>query len=205
MKIIASFDDGDKENLRIAELLDKYGLKGIFFVPLNWYSFNILNGRESLTSEDLLSLSQGGHEIGSHTITHPMLTRISLGQAFDEIVNSREIGSIVGKEVTKFCYPKGYAHEDHKNIVRKYYEYGRNTQVGHITEGEDPAWQSTTVHVAGNKRKEYKDTHWLKEALKLLQAARVKKDSIFHLWGHSWEIDKFNEWDNFETLLKELA
>ena len=28
---------------------------------------------------------------------------------------------------------------------------------------------------------------------------------VFHLWGHSWEIEQFGLWKELETLLKMLA
>ena len=30
-------------------------------------------------------------------------------------------------------------------------------------------------------------------------------DVVFHLWGHGWEISKFNMWDELEDMLKELS
>lgn len=206
MKLVASFDDGAKGDLIIAELLNKYGIKDVtFYIPSMWQSYNILEKREPLSLIDVNQIASK-YKIGSHTITHPMLTRIPLQQAFDEIVRSKhQLEKLITLPVESFCFPRGYANDQIRNIVSKYYKSARNTLIGTIDPPEDPFWQSTSVHVAGNKRKEYKDTHWLKEALKLLHAASVKKDSVFHFWGHSHEIDKFDEWDNFETLLKELS
>lgn len=206
MKVIASFDDGAKADLRVAELLSKYNIEATFYVPSFWQSYNLLQQREPMSHTELYDLSRS-FKIGSHSRTHPMLTRITKNEAFKEIFESKqELQMLLGGnyEVESFAYPKGYAHEHHKDMVRKVYGAGRNVQVGYITESPDPAWQSTSVHVAGNGRKEYKGSHWLKEALKLLEAAKAKKNSLFHFWGHSWEIDKFKEWDNFELLLKEV-
>ena len=30
----------------------------------------------------------------------------------------------------------------------------------------------------------------------------VAEDSIWHLWGHSWEIEKFGMWDALENVLR---
>jgi len=29
-----------------------------------------------------------------------------------------------------------------------------------------------------------------------------RSGGIYHLWGHSWEIEKFNMWDDFEEVLE---
>src|SRR5262249_1769787 len=49
-----------------------------------------------------------GQEIGSHTLTHPWLTRISLSQAREEISGSKKkLEDTFGRVVEHFCYPYG--------------------------------------------------------------------------------------------------
>ncbi len=28
---------------------------------------------------------------------------------------------------------------------------------------------------------------------------------VWHLWGHSWEIDKYNDWNKFEKILSYIS
>ena len=43
-------------------------------------------------------------------------------------------------------------------------------------------------------------SNWSSLAIALLEEAH-KQDGVWHLWGHSWEIDKFNMWSQLETIL----
>lgn len=33
----------------------------------------------------------------------------------------------------------------------------------------------------------------------------AEEDSLLYIWGHSWELDLYNDWDNFEKMLKKLS
>jgi peptidoglycan/xylan/chitin deacetylase (PgdA/CDA1 family) len=206
MKIKASFDDGSKEDLRLAELMDKYGIHDvIFYIPSDWANYNILLNREPLSWDDFEDIANR-FEIGSHTISHPMLTRIPFGEAVDEIIESKyHLEELAKREITSFCYPRGYANDELREVVRKNYKTARNTLVGYITESEDPIWQNTTVHAGGKRRKEYEGTTWLKEGLRLLEEAVRTEGSVYHLWGHSWELTREDGWHDLETLLGEVS
>src|SRR5579859_2309001 len=53
-----------------------------------------------------------GHEIGGHTLTHPMLTRLSLRDAREEIfVSKRKLEDMFGVPVRHFAYPFGDRNE----------------------------------------------------------------------------------------------
>jgi len=52
-----SFDDGCKEDIRIAELLKKYGFVGTFYIPSNC----------KLTTVEIQKLDSLGMEVGGHT------------------------------------------------------------------------------------------------------------------------------------------
>ena len=139
MKIVLSFDDGCKLDMRIAELLDKYNLPGLFYIPVMWESYNRTKGWEGLSQQDVLDLSNR-FEIGSHSITHALLTKVPSAVADYEIIQSKPMLEMaIGKKVTSFCYPRGYANEHHKALVRRIYDSGRSVIVGAVEEGDDPA------------------------------------------------------------------
>lgn len=209
IRLKASFDDGCQLDLRVADLLDKYGFNDVvFYIPSQWTQVNRLHGDVPLTQSELWQLARR-FTIGSHTKTHPMLTRIPPGQAYHEIVDSKdELEELLNIEVEDFCYPRGYANDTIREFVGARYKRARNTLVGSLGEAEDPLWEYTTVHIAGKRRKEYEGTTWQAEARRLLDLA-IEKDKndevvVYHFWGHSWEIDKYYDWGEFEKLLKDL-
>ncbi|MAT52321.1 MAG: hypothetical protein CMK32_14180 [Porticoccaceae bacterium] len=77
-----------------------------------------------MTDEQLKALCAQGVEVGAHTVTHPVLTTVSLETARDEIMASKtRLESITGSPVTHFAYPNGHYGDDynesHVSLVRK--------------------------------------------------------------------------------------
>jgi peptidoglycan/xylan/chitin deacetylase (PgdA/CDA1 family) len=66
-----------------------------------------------LTSAMVRTLSLHDIEIGGHTVTHPILTRISDASARFEIAeNKQQLEGITGKPVRLFAYPNGKKEAD---------------------------------------------------------------------------------------------
>jgi peptidoglycan/xylan/chitin deacetylase (PgdA/CDA1 family) len=58
--------------------------------------------------DQVKELHREGHEIGSHSLTHPLLPDLPDARVREEIEGSRrELSSIIGAEVRSFCYPNG--------------------------------------------------------------------------------------------------
>lgn len=205
MKIKASFDDATIEDLKVANLMKKYGIETIFYWPVRPSYPNETNGRRSLNREQMDMLSKD-FEIGSHTISHPLLTRIPADQAKIEITESkRMLADLFGQPINSFCYPRGYSNPQiQQMVVDAGYTSARSTLVGYVHDSENPFFEQTAVHVACD-RKEYAGSDWLVYAIKLARIAREVPDSVYHLWGHSWEIEQRNDWEKLETLCQELT
>lgn len=205
MKITLSVDDGTKDDIRIARLCDKYGIDCTFYWPVDIDGLCLLKDWDRIDPKDEEWIARN-FEIGSHTITHRYLTRIPIGEAIDEITESKKIlENKYDQNITKFCYPRGYANESLRNVAQNAgYELARTTVIGHVGEPDDPLLAPSAVHIGCPVREEYQGTTWLEYGLKMLEKAR-KEDKDFHAWCHSWEITKYNEWKNVEKFIKELA
>jgi peptidoglycan/xylan/chitin deacetylase (PgdA/CDA1 family) len=58
--------------------------------------------------QELRELQDAGHEIGSHSLTHCVLTNVDDAQLQQEIGESKQmIEQHLGQEVTSFCFPNG--------------------------------------------------------------------------------------------------
>lgn len=67
-----------------------------------------------MRSEQLLELRNAGMQLGAHTCSHPILEKISNGQALSEITNSRmALETLLGEPVTLFAYPNGKPEVDY--------------------------------------------------------------------------------------------
>ena len=75
-----------------------------------------------ITRSQLVELAENGVEIGSHTLTHPNLTKLNDDKLSDELNSSRsQLESMIGRPIYVFAYPFGmkYAVNDHvQNVVK---------------------------------------------------------------------------------------
>ncbi len=81
--------------------------------------------RHMLTWEQVREMKAGGITFGAHTVTHPILTRISLEEAREEIEASRaHIECETGEPVLAFAYPNGLRDDFSPQIERLVSEAG---------------------------------------------------------------------------------
>ena len=61
-----------------------------------------------MTRDQVRSLAVGGMQVGAHTRSHPILARLSPGEAKAEILGGKaDLEGIMGREVDLFAYPNG--------------------------------------------------------------------------------------------------
>lgn len=69
--------------------------------------------RQVMSIEDLRSLPGDSLTIGSHSLTHPLLTTLSTKEALHELTESRRvIEELVQRPVRLFCFPYGAYNEE---------------------------------------------------------------------------------------------
>lgn len=67
-----------------------------------------------MSSEQLRLLHQSGMEIGGHTVTHPILAKLTEDQARIEIIdNKKELEKILDTTIHYFAYPNGKPGQDY--------------------------------------------------------------------------------------------
>lgn len=214
--VTTSWDDGHKLDMRLAALLKKYGVKGTFYICPQDREFK----REDLLStQEILSISND-FEIGGHTITHPHLSEVTIATADDEIAQSKSyFEELLEREVTAFCYPYGDFNDEVKGLVKKNgYKLARTTKRYVSDVNSDVFELPTTVHAFRYSLEMHKilyfsnfsltdiEKYWNWEKLAISLFDRIhRKGGVFHLWGHSWEIEKFNGWQKLENVLSHIS
>ncbi len=100
-EVAISFDAawGADKTLKILNILDEYKIKATFFLVGFWID----------TYPDMvLEISLRGHEIGTHSETHPKMSTLTRKQVEEELKSScAKITKITGKEVKVFRPPFG--------------------------------------------------------------------------------------------------
>jgi peptidoglycan/xylan/chitin deacetylase (PgdA/CDA1 family) len=77
-----------------------------------------------MSLDDLKHLHAKGFGIGGHSVTHPILSRCTPKQAYEEIAGAKEqLEALVNGKVTSFAYPNGMPGIDfdlsHVEMVRR--------------------------------------------------------------------------------------
>jgi peptidoglycan/xylan/chitin deacetylase (PgdA/CDA1 family) len=205
MRVKISCDDGAKEDMRVAELVRKHELDCLFYIPVMWRLINADKKRTYLSEDEFKHLADH-FVIGSHTISHPLLTRIPIESARDEIINSRKImQDLTGQPIKSLAWPRGYTNPNLQAIARDAgYEDARGVGVGYFYESENQYDTKTTLH-AGYDRKEYGGASWFQYGMYMLAEAVKIPDSEYHIFLHSWELANYpNGFELFDVLLGEI-
>ncbi len=129
-KVVAiTFDDSYRSVSTLAKpILDRYGYFGTVFVPTDFVGSEkpmVWEGIEHFASgphaaelipmswDELRALKDGGWEIGSHTCSHPPLTRQGPERIERELRDSRTaIADALGAPCTSIAYPSGDVDEE---------------------------------------------------------------------------------------------
>lgn len=115
-RVVLTFDDGFASVLRYGlEPLARHQFHAVqFLVGDRLGKSNAWDQVHGEVSSPLMDVAQirdwlaAGHEIGSHTLTHPLLTKISVALAREEITASKkQLEDVFGRAITHFCYPYG--------------------------------------------------------------------------------------------------
>jgi peptidoglycan/xylan/chitin deacetylase (PgdA/CDA1 family) len=215
--VTTSWDDGHVLDLKLADLLSRYNLPATFYISPEDREI-VENDR--LTKAQVNELSKkAAFEIGAHTMTHPLLSNIDDAAAKNEIERSKVVlEDWTGKEIKSFCYPAGNFQVKHEHIVKNAkFSLARTVKRFSTTIGKNPFEMPTTIHAYRHWSdivpifKESGVTKFLSyyfnwDELAIALFDRIYRESgVFHLWGHSWEIEKNGDWDRLERVFKHIA
>lgn len=103
--VLFSFDDGGASSMRSAELLERHGWRGHYFIPSS-----CVGARGFLSAGELRELAGRGHTVGSHSHSHPLqMGRLSRAAVRDEWARSIAIlQDLLGRLPDVASVPGGY-------------------------------------------------------------------------------------------------
>jgi len=116
-----TFDDGYKDIYKTRNLLKQLKIKPTVFLladPQRANRKTLANNKPLLTEKEIKDLIKDGWEIGSHTITHEIVSGKSNPNLIEEIAKSKKILEKKFGNIKYFSYPKGRYDQDSINIVK---------------------------------------------------------------------------------------
>lgn len=143
IKLMLTFDDGTEDHIEIARLLKDCQIPAVFFVSsgkLGWPGY--------LSREEVLEISRMGHYIGSHTVTHPILTSLSEPEMQKEIAGSKEqLEEIIGQKILWFAPPGGIYNEAVIHFTQEAsYKYFRTLDWGYNNNSTEFVLKSFSIY-----------------------------------------------------------
>jgi peptidoglycan/xylan/chitin deacetylase (PgdA/CDA1 family) len=215
--VTTSWDDGDPCDLKMADLLRARGLAATFYIAL------APEGRKTFDPERLRSLTSEGFEIGGHGVSHSVLTHLGPEKVAREVgLCKNRLEDIISERVRMFCYPKGRFNDEVIRHVRSAgYEGARTTRLFRQRLDFDPFQMPVSLFaypkVFNFCAKELLKARNLRRFLTLIpQILRTnswvalgkalfdqvsKGGGVWHLFGHSWEIEQLGLWDDLKEIL----
>lgn len=198
-----TYDDGVLQDIRFVALLNKYNLKGTFNLNSglmeNEFEWIHKNGWvvKRLSKDKVVSLYQG-HEIASHTLTHPYMNDLSESEIMYELqADKANLEMLFGREIKGFAVPFDYYSELIESCVKRCgFEYARISEESHsfVPQNDYYKWKATVFHTDAT----------LKELTQ--QFIKTNEElALFQIVGHSYDLDNQNMWDKIETIFKEIA
>jgi len=132
-----SFDDNNLSHLEISEMMNDYGFKGTFFVIASY-----------MYTAKLRQILLNGHEIGSHSWSHPDLTTLDSTSIEKELSRSKSvIDSVFNIHCVSFAEPGHQKNQlstkitfEHYLFIRNYSEYSDVARyrmpISYLTDGD---------------------------------------------------------------------
>ncbi len=214
--VSTSWDDGHVLDHKLAQMLDRYEVPGTFYVaPMNVE----FDHRDRLDAVGVRQLAER-HEIGAHTLRHIRLPQLSDEDARLDIRDGRHwLEDVIGDEITTFCYVGGCYEPRHAQMVREQgFRLARTVERFATTPGPAMGLPTTInayqhlVDMPALMRLTGRDLrlstklffNWDDLAIHLFDRV-VEQGGVFHLWGHSWEVEARDDWYRLERVLDHIG
>ena len=202
-----SYDDGVAQDIRLAEIFDKYGMKGTF-------NFTC---RDAFTKEQIKEhFISKGHEIAVHGAYHRANGNLRPIEGIRDVLDCR-----LALEEKCDCIIRGMAYPD--SGITQMGSFGTYEMIKQYLVELDIAY-SRTLGSDNNSFMLPSDFHaWMPSAhhnnpkimefideflnidisTKAYHARRVSR--LLYIWGHSYEFDRNDNWEHMEEICKKLA
>ena len=193
-----SYDDGVVQDIRLIEIMDKYGIKGTFNISSGLYvpedtERERFYGRMKLSEAKNL-YTNSGHEVAIHAYTHPYLDRLDETTVISEILDDRRgVEKDYGTIARGMAYPFGaYSDSVVETLKKCGICYSRTV--------------NTTLSFDFPKNWLTLDPTCHHNNPKLMDLAKNFAENtprpaicwMFYLWGHSYEFDNNDNWNVIE-------
>lgn len=204
-----SYDDGVEQDRRLVEIFNRYNLKCTFNInsgflgqPNELIRLGKPVAHNKVKPTEVASL-YAGHEVATHSKTHPDLTKLSKEEVRAQITEDiNALSELVGYPVVGHAYPGGTYDRRTADLLGDCgIRYARTIDSTKTFElPSDPLMWHPTCHHGDEKVFDLLDA--------FMKAEPTDRDLLFYMWGHSYEFDYNvwgNNWEHIETVCSVIA
>ena len=193
-----TYDDGVLQDERFVALLNKYGIKGTFNLNSQLmqerFSWTHPNGMQvTRLSYDQVRHLYDGHEVASHTLTHPYMDSLSDEELFHQMKTDKDnLEALFGREVKGFAVPFDYYDDRIAECAKACgFTYARKSEfTGNFTPCSDAYhWKTGIYHI---------DVHLTDFVADFLNTQ--EELAVCQIVGHSYDLDAENLWGTMELI-----
>ena len=207
-----SYDDGCPEDVKTAETLTKYNLKGTF--NLNGSGFR--NGK-CITPEQVKEfILDKGHEVAVHGAIHRPQGALRTIEGIRDVLDCRlELEKIYGRIIRGMAYPNfgvikfmnNASYESVKNYLSELDIAYSRTLGGDNDQFDLPTdWHKwmPTAHHDNPQIMEYIDK-FLNIKFDAQSYRSFFDPKLFYIWGHSFEFERNKNWEHLTEICEKLS
>ena len=195
-----SYDDGVRQDARLAEIFNRYGMKCTFNINSGLLSPEnrwVYRGADCIhmTAEEIKA-SLAGHEIAVHGVKHLNLKELSGDEKEYELLqDKKDLEAVFGTSVYGMAYAFGAFDEETKSIAKKgglHFARTVRPTLNFDLQTDLLEFDPTCHH----------NEKTLFELGEKFLALPDDKPALFYVWGHSYEFDGDNNWSVMEDFCR---
>ena len=205
-----SYDDGVQQDIKLIEILDKYGIKCTFNIngsalldEERTYPEGQVHRRMARreATEVYKKAIENGHEVATHAYSHPFLDKLPREMVSFEIVEDRRVlEEMLGTVIKGHAYPFGTTADHVVEVLRNCgIRYARTTAATKRFDiPTDWLRLPSTCH------------HGVPDLMQIVdrflnEPQRYPNPQLFYLWGHTYEFEGNNNWEVIEKFCEAIG
>jgi len=198
-----TYDDGVVQDIRFVELLNRYNIKGTFnlnsqLMEEEFCWTHPCGMQVKRLSKDVVVDLYDGHEIASHTLTHPYMNNKVYGEIMRQLGKDKDnLEKLFGREISGFAVPFDYySPQIAQCAVNCGFEYARMSKESlFYTPPQDYYWWQCGIFHLNPDLNSFIDGFFAAE----------EELALCQIVGHSYDLDAENMWKQMEDILRRIS
>lgn len=193
-----TYDDGVTQDVRFVKLLNRYGVKGTFNLNSELMKQGFVWTHQcgmavKRLSADAVAELYNGHEVASHTLTHPYMQELPETELLRQLgEDKKNLEEIFGRTVAGFAVPFDYYSERIARCAEKCgFEYARKSEfsLSYVPCTDWYHWKAGVYHI-------------MPDLVPFVKGFLLtdRELAVCQIVGHAYDLDVLDLWDTMEKI-----